>query len=236
MKYILIFLISLFIYLVYNRNIELFKNNNINEQEFKKKLEILYKIALKNTSENLIEGNVYKSHHKNQLRKNCNKIKNLKVLAKNCKNYLEVGFNAGHSCFTILDSNPKIKNVLIFDINSHKYTEPTFNQVKKWNKSTNFNFIKGDSTRTIPLYNVDKKFDLIHIDGGHSFQIAKQDIINCKKFATNNHLLIIDDCNNKNTNKCLKGAVKYCIDNKIIKILDLPSDLEQGDHVLAKYI
>ena len=40
---------------------------------------------------------------------------------------------------------------------------------------------------------VDKKYDIIHIDGGHSHEVAEQDIKNCKKHSKENTILIIDD-------------------------------------------
>ena len=38
-----------------------------------------------------------------------------------------------------------------------------------------------------------KKFDLIFIDGGHHYNIAKGDLINCKNLAHNKTIVIMDD-------------------------------------------
>lgn len=47
---------------------------------------------------------------------------------------------------------------------------------------------------------------IIIVDGGHDFDCACNDIINCKKFANNNTILVIDD------------AFHYCVSKVIKKI------------------
>ena len=39
----------------------------------------------------------------------------------------------------------------------------------------------------------DKKFDLIFIDGGHTYDVAKTDIMNCKKLAHKDTIVVMDD-------------------------------------------
>ena len=56
--------------------------------------------------------------------------------------------------------------------------------------------IEGDSLETVPKYinkNNNKKFDLIFIDGGHTYEIAKKDLINCKNLAHPQTIIIMDD-------------------------------------------
>lgn len=203
-----------------------------------KLLKFLYNTALHYSKEQEIEGNVYTSHHSSTSFDNFKKIKNIGKLVSTSKNFLEVGFNAGHSCMSVLHYNPNIKNVLIFDINHHKYTEPIYNTIKdmKQHQNVNFNFIKGDSTQTIPNFETTIKYDFIHIDGGHSYQVAKDDIENCRKFASDQHILLIDDCSLHSTDTCLEKAVHECIENKIIRIIHLPYKLFEADHIVAKYI
>jgi hypothetical protein len=57
------------------------------------------------------------------------------------------------------------------------------------------NIIKGLSTDEKIIEQVcDKKFDLVYIDGGHSFDVAYSDLLNYGKIA--DKYLVIDDCAN----------------------------------------
>ena len=56
--------------------------------------------------------------------------------------------------------------------------------------------IIGDSTVTVPEFikdHPDSKFDLIFIDGGHTYDIATKDIMNCKVLAHADTIVVMDD-------------------------------------------
>ena len=108
----------------------------------------------------------------------------------NIKNILEIGFNGGHSSeFFLNNSNA---NIISFDLGFHNYVQygKKFIDYFYPNKHT---LILGDSTKTIPIYKSDIKFDLIFIDGGHDYKIAKEDLENCKRFAHSKSIVIMDD-------------------------------------------
>jgi predicted O-methyltransferase YrrM len=114
------------------------------------------------------------------------KKQNLKVM--------EIGFNAGHSAEVFLKNNPSIK-LTSFDLGSHDYvlTAKEYIDATFPNRHT---LIIGDSTKTVPEFirnNPNMKFDVIFIDGGHEYNIAKADIENCSHLAHEDTIVILDD-------------------------------------------
>jgi len=106
---------------------------------------------------------------------------------------LEIGFNAGHSAEIFLSNS--LAHLTSFDLGTRgsvPYAK-TFMDIKYPTRHT---LILGDSTQTIPEFiqkNPDRKFDLIFIDGGHTYEIATADIMNCKQLSHSNTVVIIDD-------------------------------------------
>lgn len=113
-------------------------------------------------------------------------------IVKGKKSVLEIGVNGCHSALTMLTSNPELK-YYGFDINWHSYTQPAVDYIKTCFK--NVNYIVGDSKLTIPEFKKNIKFDVIHIDGGHSIEQARADIENCKRLAKKDTYIVFDDCN-----------------------------------------
>jgi predicted O-methyltransferase YrrM len=119
-------------------------------------------------------------------------INQLINLSKDKKKILEIGFNAGHSADMFLSNNTKNAKVLSFDIGEHEYMHHGKEYID--NKFPGrHTLVIGDSTKTIPVYKQNSVYDLIFIDGGHSYSIAKADLMNSARFADKNTIVIMDD-------------------------------------------
>lgn len=121
-------------------------------------------------------------------------LKNI-VQGETIKHVMEIGFNGGHSSELFLRANPNIQ-VTSFDIGQYNCVKvgKQFIDEKFPNRHR---LIKGDSLVTVPEFSKhaknDIKFDVIFIDGGHKYEIAKGDLINCKCLAHKDTIVILDD-------------------------------------------
>lgn len=115
-------------------------------------------------------------------------------MGSNIVNVLEIGFNAGHSAEILLKNNPSLR-LISFDLGEHNYVGTAKEYIDNTypNRHT---LILGDSTVSIPKYiseNPNVVFDLIFIDGGHDYHVAKSDLENCKSLAHKDTIVVIDD-------------------------------------------
>ena len=107
---------------------------------------------------------------------------------------MEIGFNAGHSADIILKNNPTA-SLVSFDLGLHRYV----GTAKRYIDVTypkRHKLIIGDSTKLVPHFienNEGVNFDVIFIDGGHDYEIAKTDMENCFKLAHKDTIIILDD-------------------------------------------
>lgn len=110
------------------------------------------------------------------------------------KRILEIGFNAGHSAEIFLSTDPDA-HLLSFDLGH----VPAVNVGKAFIDAhfpLRHTLIIGDSTMSVPAFTrlySDVKFDLIFVDGGHQYEVAKADIANCMKLADAQAIVAVDD-------------------------------------------
>ncbi len=133
----------------------------------------------------VIEGNISQVPYQQE---------ELKRLSKDVKTAMEIGFNAGHSAEIMLENNPDL-NLISFDLGAHPYSlvAKEYIDMKYPGRHT---LIIGDSRISIPKFIRDfpgKKFDLLFIDGGHEYEIAKADLENCGHLADKDSIFILDD-------------------------------------------
>lgn len=156
-------------------------------------------------------------------------------VVKNKHTVLEIGVNGGHSALLMFTSNPKL-HYYGFDINHHSYTKDAIKFLK--DKFTNVNYIIGDSEKTIPIFNDKNVFDVIHIDGGHTIEKARADILNCKRLSNANTIIVFDDCNTVGgMGPKLLNLWNNLIQEKIIEeISELNMYQQDWDNKIGKYI
>jgi hypothetical protein len=188
-------------------------NNNINKTKAyidTNLLPIIYNCG------ELLEGNIFTIHQTTVYTDvYLNKSKNISnlVLNKSIKKVMEIGFNSGFSTLLMLISNPNI-NITCFDLGEHKYTIPCYEKLKE-TFGDRINITIGDSTKT--LQNINDNYDLIHIDGGHSTEVADSDIINSYRLSKKGTILIMDDYDFPNLHNLWDSyIIKYNL-----KILDI---------------
>lgn len=139
-----------------------------------------------------LEGNIFTLHKSTDYTDvYLNKAKNISnlVLNQNIRNVMEIGFNSGFSTLLMLLSNRKMR-ITCFDLGDHLYTVPCYQKLKE-TFGDRISIVFGDSTKT--LKSETGIYDLIHIDGGHSTDVAISDIIHSYRLSKPRTILIMDD-------------------------------------------
>jgi predicted O-methyltransferase YrrM len=174
--------------------------------------------------------------------RNSDQINDLIFLSKNIKSILEIGFNTGNSSDIFLSNNKDVF-IVSFDIGSHLYISSAKEYIDN-NYPNRHILIIGNSIYTIPSFykNLSITFDLIFIDGGHEYNTAKQDILNCKYLSHKNTIIIVDDIiqnSNLHTAYTVGPTLAWneCINNNIIielgyKEYDNGTGMAYGKYIL----
>jgi hypothetical protein len=109
---------------------------------------------------------------------------------------LEVGVNAGHSALLALSSNPRLEYYGV-DIMSHAYTAQCVDFLKG-EFPGRVHLFTGDSREVLPWLvgrRAELTFDIFHVDGGHTDEVARSDMSNCIRIASGQrgrHVLLDD--------------------------------------------
>ena len=169
-----------------------------------------------------LEGNIFMLHNTMEYTDVfLNKTKNISniLLNKNIKNVMEIGFNSGFSTLLMLITNPNTC-VSCFDLGEHKYTLPCYNKMKE-TFGDRLNITIGDSTCTLTCMN--ETYEVIHIDGGHSTEVAQSDITNAYRLSKQGTILIMDDYDFSNLHTLWNDhIIKYDLKKIDIYVYDTP--------------
>jgi len=120
----------------------------------------------------------------------------------------EIGLNAGHSAMLLLlgrDSMPL--EFTVFDVGWHPYTKPALHYLKTAFPHVAFEYIEGDSIKTMTdvirsdPFNRISRYDVVHVDGGHSEECIQNDMKNANLLVRHGGIIIIDDTNDEHINK-----------------------------------
>jgi hypothetical protein len=111
------------------------------------------------------------------------------------RNICEVGFNGGHSAFSLLFGS-KSSKLISFDFLDKSFQPLAMRLIKSIFGDSRASFVAGDSTRSIPAYSHSQsntQCEVFSIDGGHSFEVASQDIRNFEPFSGCDNIVLMDD-------------------------------------------
>jgi len=134
----------------------------------------LIQIPFKNKVKNIMEIGVYTARRSVEL------IESGKIFNKNILYY-------GFDMFEDI-TNIQIKNEL------SKKPNKMINISKKLSRINKKNYlIKGNTMSTLKKTNINRKFDLIFIDGGHSIKTIENDWIYSIKLLANKGIIVLDD-------------------------------------------
>ena len=150
------------------------------------------------------------------------------------KNYLEIGVNEGKSMSMVV-RNTNLKRLVLCDNwggtyggrgrGNHSHIEP---MLKKLDYKGEVRFLDGDSRILIPDFIKENQpeFDLVLVDGDHSYNTAWLDLMNAWKLVKKGGYIIMDDLIHKDhmyLNDCVDTFIKFMNAKEIYKNIERPN-------------
>lgn len=105
----------------------------------------------------------------------------------------EIGFNVGFSSYALLSTCPV--EIVSFDLCERRSVEAAKRMIDRKFPGRH-TLIRGDSRGTVPEYaamNPEVRFDMIFIDGGHDYDVARADVQNMRALSTPATAVVMDD-------------------------------------------
>jgi O-methyltransferase len=130
------------------------------------------------------------------------KRENVVTIAKNAKQALEVGFNAGHAALLMLIANRNLVLTCVdrldypYSLDCFAYLSAAFPGRLK--------MIPGDSVDILPTLKP-TSYDLVHLDGGKEKTMVN-DLSALRQLVEDDHVIIIDDTNNSAIDSIILSA------------------------------
>lgn len=120
------------------------------------------------------------------------------------RTYLEIGTRRGHSACLVVNCTSTPIDIYSFDLWMENYAgeanpgqQLILSELQKFQFNGTIRFFDGDSKQTIPTFfrNTDhpQKIDLVFVDGDHSDEGARIDILNVIDHVSVGGLLVFDD-------------------------------------------
>ena len=144
----------------------------------------------------------------------------------------ETGFNAGHSSALFLSTYPSC-TVVSFDIMDHQYASIGKQYIDQHFPGRH-TIVSGDSCQSVPAFALshpNTRFDLIFIDGGHTFPVAYSDITQMERLASPHTILVVDDINYPPVANAWESAVREGRVREIKRYKDKDQTWVQGVYV-----
>lgn len=109
--------------------------------------------------------------------------------AKGKKRVLEIGVHGAHSLLICLIADPD-SHVTCIDICAWAHVEKCVAYLQK-EFPRRITFLKGDSATILPM--MFDTFDMVHVDGDHSYEGAKADMVQAHRLSHADTTFIFDD-------------------------------------------